>query len=185
MKFLAQLVKRPALLFVMLLILDVSVLVLEKFGATAAGTAVGDELGFTLRLAQTPSVWGVAVLSILQLLVWNRILSKTELSVAYPISSLFFPLSMLCSVFVFNEHVTWVAWAGALLITLGIACFSLDRKSATQHAEPVVGALPELDPNSKPIVRPISFANPISVARPVAAPIPNSVEEPQLLQLKC
>ena len=184
MKFLLQLVKRPALLFVILLILDVSVLVLEKFGATAAGTAVGDELGFTLRLAQTPSVWGVAVLSLLQLLVWNRILSKTELSVAYPISSLFFPLSMLCSVFVFNEHVTWVAWSGAFLITLGIACFSLDRKSATQHVKPMDDAVSESGSSPKPIARPVTFANSISAARPVVAPIPISVEEPQLLQLK-
>jgi drug/metabolite transporter (DMT)-like permease len=138
MKFLVQLLKKPVLLFVVLLILDVSVLVLEKFGATAAGTAVGDEFGFTLRLAQTPWVWGVAVLSLLQLFVWTRILSKTELSVAYPISSLFFPLAMLCSVFLFREHVSWVAWTGGILITLGIACFSLDRDSVSKDAEPVL-----------------------------------------------
>jgi drug/metabolite transporter (DMT)-like permease len=184
MKFLAQLLKRPALLFVVLLILDVSVLVLEKFGATAAGTAVGDELGFTLRLAQTPSVWGVAVLSLLQLLVWSRILSKTELSVAYPISSLFFPLSMLCSVFVFGEHVTWVAWAGALLITLGIACFSLDRKSVSEHAEPALDVVSESDLNPSPIARPISIAKPISVAKVTPVPLAILVEEPQLVQLK-
>ncbi len=181
MKFLAELLKRPALLFVVLLILDVSVLVLEKFGATAAGTALGDEMGFTLRLAQTPSVWGVAVLSLLQLLVWNRILSKTELSVAYPISSLFFPLSMLCSVFVFHEHVTWVAWSGALLITLGIACFSLDKKSASQHAELLLDDC-KSGSNPRPIAMPVSFVHQIAVSKPIAVTIPLSSEEPQLVQ---
>jgi drug/metabolite transporter (DMT)-like permease len=183
MKFLAQLVKRPALLFVVLLILDVSVLVLEKFGATAAGTALGDEFGFTLRLAQTPSVWGVAVLSLLQLLVWNRILSKTELSVAYPISSLFFPLSMLCSVFVFNEHVTWVAWSGALLITLGIACFSLDKKSASHNAEPVLDVVNSYS-NPRPVARHVSLVRPISVAQPIAVAVTILDEDPQLVQSK-
>jgi drug/metabolite transporter (DMT)-like permease len=141
-KILVSLVKKPVFLFVVLLLIDVTVLVLEKYGATAAGTAVGDEFGFTLRLAQTPWVWGVAVFSLLQLFVWNRILSKTELSVAYPISSLFFPLAMLCSVFLFHEHVSWLAWVGGILITLGIICFSPDKQKASVVAEPALQKVP-------------------------------------------
>ena len=136
MKHFAVLKQIPVLLFVALLIIDVTVLILEKVGANAAGTAVGDELGFTLRLAHNPSVWGVAVLSLLQLFVWNRILRQTDLSVAYPISSLFFPLTMLCSVLLFQEHVTWLAWTGGVLITLGVGCFSLDHGGISEQVEP-------------------------------------------------
>ena len=109
----------PIFLFAALLTIDVSVLILEKFAATAAGG--GD--GFSLRLLSIPWIWGIAVLSLMQLFVWNRILRKTPLSVAYPVSSLFFPLTMLCSVVVFHEHVSWLAWTGGVLVTAGIACF--------------------------------------------------------------
>lgn len=116
---LTSLKKLPVFLFAALLTIDVSVLILEKFAATAAG---GGE-GFSLRLLSIPWIWGIAVLSLMQLFVWSRILSKTPLSVAYPVSSLFFPLTMLCSVVVFHEHVSWLAWTGGVLVTMGIACF--------------------------------------------------------------
>jgi drug/metabolite transporter (DMT)-like permease len=122
----------PVFLFVLLLTIDVSVLVMEKFAANTAGG--GD--GFSLRLLQIPWVWGIAVLSILQLVVWNRILSKTALSVAYPVSSLFFPLTMISAVVLFHEHVTWVAWLGGLLVTLGIGCFSESQAEQLTHEHP-------------------------------------------------
>jgi drug/metabolite transporter (DMT)-like permease len=118
-KHFAAFKKLPIFLFAALLTIDVSVLIMEKFAATTAG---GGE-GFSLRLLQIPWVWGIAVLSLMQLYVWNRILRKTDLSVAYPVSSLFFPLTMLCSVLIFHEHVSWLAWTGGVLVTLGIACF--------------------------------------------------------------
>jgi drug/metabolite transporter (DMT)-like permease len=118
-KHFAAFKKLPIFLFAALLTIDVSVLIMEKFAATTAGG--GD--GFSLRLLQIPWVWGIAVLSLMQLYVWNRILRRTPLSVAYPVSSLFFPLTMLCSVVVFHEHVSWLAWTGGVLVTLGIACF--------------------------------------------------------------
>src|SRR5579883_134865 len=66
-------------LFMVLLSLDVSVMIFEKMGAAAAGTAVGDELKFYLRLIQLPWTWMVIILSPIQLLTWSKILSKTEL----------------------------------------------------------------------------------------------------------
>jgi hypothetical protein len=30
---------------------------------------------------------------------------------------------MLCSVLIFHEHVSWLAWTGGVLVTLGICCF--------------------------------------------------------------
>jgi len=134
MRKLRALKKIPVFLFVILLTLDVSVLIFEKFGAAAAGTAFGDELGFSLRLLQIPWIWGVGILSILQLLVWSRILRKTDLSVAYPISSLFFPLTMLASVAIFHEHVSPLAWLGGLLVTAGI-CFVGSEKEVSKPAQ--------------------------------------------------
>lgn len=119
----------PVFLFVMLLTLDVSVLIFEKLGANASGTALGDELAFSWRLLQNPCIWAVVILSLLQLFVWSKILSKTDLSIAYPVSSLFFPLTMLASVGLFHEHVSWSAWLGGILITAGIAFVGSEKKA--------------------------------------------------------
>lgn len=120
MKIVSKGTKIPILLFATLLSTDVSVQIFEKLGAASAGHALGDELSYYLRLLQLPWTWLVIVLSIIQLLIWSKILSKTDLSVAYPISSLCFPLTMIASAIFFHDHISWTAWAGGLLITLGI-----------------------------------------------------------------
>jgi drug/metabolite transporter (DMT)-like permease len=93
---------------------------MEKFSAGAVGEDFSDPVKSFIRLVQCPWIWGVVTFSLLQLFFWIKILRQTDLSVAYPISSLFFPLAMLASVFVFHEHVSWLAYTGSLLIATGI-----------------------------------------------------------------
>lgn len=121
----------PIFLFAALLTTDVSVLVFEKIGAAAAGDAVGNELSFYLKLACLPWTWAVIVLSPIQLVIWSKILSKTDLSLAYPVSSLCFPFTMIASFFVFNDKVSPEAMLGALLITLGIAVVTGEKEVET------------------------------------------------------
>ncbi len=66
-------------------------------------------------------MWLGVGLGLLQLLVWTGILARTELSVAVPISSLCYPLTMVAAQLVFRERLGWPVWVGALLITLGVA----------------------------------------------------------------
>jgi len=110
----------PIGLFAILLLTDVTVFVCEKLGAASAGNAVGDQVAFYLRLLQTPSVWVVIGLAPVQLFLWSTILKKTELSVAYPFTSLCFPVTMLASCLVFHEQISLAAWVGGILITVGV-----------------------------------------------------------------
>lgn len=53
-------------------------------------------------------------------LVWIKVLSKVELSYAYPMVSLGYVLVMLFSYFVFKEHITLPRILGTFLIILGV-----------------------------------------------------------------
>ncbi len=73
----------------------------------------------------------------LQLWVWTGILARTELSLAFPISSLCYPLTMVAAQLVFREQLGWQVWVGALLITLGVAIVSdtsAEREARTLSA---------------------------------------------------
>ena len=120
----------PLHLFAVLLCMDVCSLVLEKVGSASAGNAVGQELDFYWRLIHVPWAWVGVALGPLQLLVWSKILSKTDLSVAYPVSSLCFPLTMLTAALVLHEHISLSAMAGALLISCGVAIVGGDHSDS-------------------------------------------------------
>ncbi len=122
----------PVGLFAILLTIDVLVLVLEKYATGVAGSAVGNEIAFYLHLLQMPATWLVIVLAPIQLWVWTKILTKSDLSVAYPISSLCFPLTMIASQIVFHEKVSPVAWIGGVLIAAGIAIVGGDHSDDAQ-----------------------------------------------------
>ena len=111
----------PYRLFAILLMLDVLVLVIEK---TAALHAKGVPASFYLRLITQPWLWCGLALGPLQLWVWTRILARTELSLAYPVSSLSYPLTMVAAQLVFRESLSLTVWVGALFITLGVAIVS-------------------------------------------------------------
>lgn len=149
----------PAL-FLVLLATDVSVMIFEKMGAAAAGNAVGNELGFYFKLIQLPWTWLVIALSPLQLLVWSKILSKTELSIAYPVSSLCFPLTMITSAIIFHEHVSWVAWVGGIVLTAGIAIVGSEREHQIDAPEKI--AEQSNDTQRTPALAAVGAANDLS-----------------------
>lgn len=111
----------PIKLFAALLLVDVLALLFEKAAVLQAGAAVGQELSFYIKLAQIPYTWLGILMAPLQLVVWTKILEKTDLSLAYPISSLVFPLTMISAWVLFREQMTPSVWAGAILITVGVA----------------------------------------------------------------
>lgn len=53
-------------------------------------------------------------------ILWLYILSKTELSFAYPIQALAFPLVLIISSILFHEQIPIQRWAGIALIFAGV-----------------------------------------------------------------
>jgi drug/metabolite transporter (DMT)-like permease len=75
--------------------------------------------GFLVALVTSPGVWiGLAIYGA-SVLLWLWVLSKTDLSVAYPFVGLSFLVTMMLGAFVLHEPVTPLRVAGTLLIAFG------------------------------------------------------------------
>jgi drug/metabolite transporter (DMT)-like permease len=110
--------KFPYLLFTALLCLDITTFLVEKTGSTHAA-ASGRE--FALAILTQPWLWLVLSLKLLQLFTWTRILATIDISLAFPLTGLAYPLTMLAAVVLLKEHLDWQVWLGGILITLGAA----------------------------------------------------------------
>jgi undecaprenyl phosphate-alpha-L-ara4N flippase subunit ArnE len=112
-------------LLVLLLAMDVTALLLQKLASirAAAGTggAESGSISFYANMIRHPWVWLALVLAPIQLLTWTTILGALDLSIAYPITSLGYLLTMLAAAILFGEHLGPSVWVGAMLITLGVA----------------------------------------------------------------
>jgi len=60
------------------------------------------------------------VLYMLAVLLWFAVLSKAELSFAYPLISLAYVLTAFLAIFFFGENITLVRWLGIILILGGV-----------------------------------------------------------------
>ena len=120
----------PWMAFTALLLLDVVVWMIEKVGVTRAGAG---ETAFMVGLASQPLIWMAIAFGPVQLWLWTRILSKADLSLAYPLTRLAYPLTMICAQLIFHEHIGWMVWTGALLIASGVALIG------NNHNPPGVG----------------------------------------------
>ena len=109
----------PFGLMAIVLVLDVAVRVVEKIAVLRA--AAPASAAFVVSLLRQPWWWLGLALAPLQLFVWMRVLARTELSVAYPLSSLGYPLTMLAAAVLFGERLDWRVWLGAGLMTIGAA----------------------------------------------------------------
>ena len=112
----------PLGLLTVLICLDVVVRILEK--VAVLHSARSSHTAFAISLLKQPWWWLALVLGPLQLWVWIRTLARAKLSVAYPFSSLGYPLTMIAAWLVFGEQVGWRTWLGAGLITTGAAIVS-------------------------------------------------------------
>ena len=108
----------PAALFTLLISLDIAVRLLEKRAVIGSLDA---HAPFAISLLRQPWWWLGLALGPLQLWTWMRILARTKLSVAYPLSSIGYPLTMIAAWLIFNEHLSWQVWLGALFMTIGVA----------------------------------------------------------------
>ncbi|MAL77712.1 MAG: small multi-drug resistant family protein [Sneathiella sp.] len=77
--------------------------------------------------ALSPFIWGGLVIYALSVALWLWVLSKVDLSVAYPFVGLGFVVTMLFGIVLLNENVTMPRVLGTLLIVGG--CVLIGRSA--------------------------------------------------------
>ena len=121
--------------FALLLLLDTAAFLLQK---QASLHAQGEALAYYQSLLRHPWLWLALALGPMQLLLWTRILRRTDLSLAYPLTSLSYPVTMLCASLLFHEQVPLPVWAGGALITLGVGLLAGPEDHAAEVLAPTV-----------------------------------------------
>lgn len=85
---------------------------------------------FALRTLSNGWIWIGLIIILIETLTWFIVLSKIDLSLAFPVSSLSYIFVILASAFMLHEHVGANRWIGTLIIIAGI---SLVVKSSEQR----------------------------------------------------
>jgi len=89
--------------------------------------APGDGLSFYLELLTIPSLYLGLLPLPFQFFLWTYVLSKTDLSHAFPATSLIYPLTMFAAVIFYSEHPTPMVWLGGFLVTIGVGLIGIDE----------------------------------------------------------
>ncbi|MBB6446025.1 EamA family transporter [Bacillus benzoevorans] len=82
-----------------------------------------------VKLVFSPPILGGLVLYAFATVLWLYILSRVSLSLAYPLQSLAYIITVFASYFIFKEPITAYKIAGCLLILAGISLISLTTKA--------------------------------------------------------
>lgn len=94
------------------------------------GTAQVSEAGQTLaRAVKEPLLWIGLVLFGISALFWLVVLSRVDLSLAYPFVGISYVVVVALGRFFFHEHVPPLRWIGVSVIALGIALIGVSSKT--------------------------------------------------------
>lgn len=72
------------------------------------------------KAALSPYIWAGLFLYVMATGVWFVVLSRMNLSVAYPLQSLAYVFGMVIAWGIFQETVPTIRWVGALVILIGV-----------------------------------------------------------------
>jgi drug/metabolite transporter (DMT)-like permease len=84
-----------------------------------------------------PWAVGGILLYAISALFWLVVLSRTSLSVAYPMVAAGYVVVVLYSKFVFNENVKWISWVGLAFIVIGVIITAQGLPKKTTESKPV------------------------------------------------
>ena len=104
-------------------VLLVSGQLLIKHGLTRLGGFTLSWTGFgreVVKLAGSPWVWAGLAVTGLSSLLWFDVISRVQLSYAYPLLSTSYVVMMLASWLFLSESPTLTRWLGVLVICLGV-----------------------------------------------------------------
>jgi len=76
---------------------------------------------FALRLSSNPIFWAGIALYLVNFFLWITLLSKVDLSIAFPMSSLTYIIVPILAIIFLGEHVAPVRWAGIFFIIAGVS----------------------------------------------------------------
>lgn len=97
-------------------------------GIGPLGTAGGDSVWrVCARLAGNPLFLAAVALYALGFVVWLIVLSRLELSYAYPILALSYCFVPALSHYVFGEQVSPMRWVGVGIICLGVSVVGISK----------------------------------------------------------
>jgi len=110
--------QKPILLIIVSVILGVMGQFFFKSGMRQVGA-----VSFNIEIIKyffRPQVFIGLICYVLSTASWLAVLSKTDISFAYPLLSVGYILVVLVGLFFFQEKVTWVRLLGVLLICSGV-----------------------------------------------------------------
>ena len=84
-----------------------------------------------------PLVWAGAVMYLLSTVTWLVVLSRIDLSLAYPLGSMNYLLVVTMSAVLLDERVTWLRAAGLALILVGILVVARSESRLRRVEEPL------------------------------------------------
>lgn len=114
---------RTAATLVGCVIMLVSGQVLVKTGLTSLGGFTLSVHGLGREIAKVLTslpIWAGVGLTALSSLLWFDVLSRVELSYAYPLLSMSYVLMLFASWWILHEPPSTVRWVGVLVICLGV-----------------------------------------------------------------
>lgn len=96
------------------------------------GSAQVSDAGQTLmRAVKEPLLWSGLVLFGVSALFWLIVLSRVDLSLAYPFVGISYVVIVALARFIFHEQVPTLRWIGVSVIAVGIALIGFSSKTAT------------------------------------------------------
>ncbi len=95
-------------------------------------SAFGD---FAVRTLSNGWVWIGLIIILLETFTWFIILSKIDLSLAFPIGSMSYIFVILVSAFLLHENVSPNRWIGTLIIITGISLVAMSSQEKYGKAE--------------------------------------------------
>lgn len=116
----------------LLILLNTIVLVsgqfLFKFGLSSKDVSF-QSLGAIIRLMFSPYIFSGLFLYAFATVLWLFILTRVQLSIAYPIQSIAYILAVFGAYFVFNEPITLYKIIGCIFIMIGVSFIGLAGQS--------------------------------------------------------
>lgn len=109
-----------------------------KKGAMATGinnVVLSNVLEFASRISASPWLWIGILFYLANFFLWIVLLSRVDLSVAFPMSSLTYIIVPAMAIAFLGEKVLLIRWAGIIFIVIGITFItrSASRKEEGAH----------------------------------------------------
>ncbi|CAM3131056.1 EamA family transporter [Filibacter tadaridae] len=120
--------------YLLLILLNTAILVagqfLWKFGMTKKEHDFGSVFDI-LKVLFSPYIFTGLIMYGVATVIWLFILTKVQLSVAYPLQSFAYVITLFGAYFIFGEPLTFWKVVGVLFIMLGVSIIGISESAIT------------------------------------------------------